>query len=136
MTLTRKKLLALALVGFLVSCSGDDLPPGVPAPMGPGLLAVILDSPNNNDGALLFTLSGGPADSIRGRNLRLISSPAGTNRHRVIVSGFIGNGKIVRFWVPERDNAAGYAAVLEQAAGRADFAQQDITNYSLSVVVD
>ena len=136
MTLTRKKLVALALVGLLVGCSGDDLPPGPPKPMGPGLLAVLLDSPNNNDGALLFTLSGGPTDSLRGGGLRVINSAAGSNERRVIVAGLVSSGKVLRFWVPELGDVDNYTVVLEQAAQRAQFAQQDITNYSLSVVVD
>ena len=136
MRISRMPQLALILVVFLGSCDNKELPPGPPSSLGPGLLAVILDTPNSNDGALLFTLSGGTLDSLRGRDVRVISSDAGSGGRRVIVSGAVGAGKILRFWVPERGDAANYTAVLEQAAGRSDFAQQDITDYSLSVVVD
>ncbi len=136
MRFLRKDLLATLLLAFLGSCDGEDLPPGPPEPMGPGLLAVVLDTPNSNDGALLVTLTGGPVDSLRGGQLRVISSDAGPTQRRVIVSGLVRTGKVLRFWVPERGDVDNYTAILEQAAERAQFAQQDISSYSLLVVVD
>jgi len=89
MKFSPKDLLAMLLLAFLGSCDGADLPPGPPEPMGLGLLAVVLDTPNSNDGAFLVTLTGGPVDSLRRGQLRVISSDAGPSQRRVIVSGLV-----------------------------------------------
>ena len=101
MKFPRKDVLAMSLIALLGSCDGEDLPPGPPEPMGPGLLAVVLDTPNSNDGALLLTLTGGPVDSLRRGQLRVISSDAGPSQRRVIVSGLVRTGKVLRFWERE-----------------------------------
>ena len=137
MTIVRNKALALALVALTAGCGGDDLPPGPPpGPSGPGILAVVLETPNSNDGALLFRLSGGPMDSLRVSLLTLLTANTGTNERRVMLAGNLGAGVVLRFWVPERGNLAGYRVVLEQVATRASYVQQPLDGYSLSVAVD
>ena len=113
------------------------MPPGPPpGPSGPGLLAVVLETPNSNDGALLFRLSGGQMDSLRVTQLTLLTANIGTNERRVILAGNIGAGVVLRFWIPERGDLAGYSVVLEQVATRAIYVQQPLDGYSLSVKVD
>ncbi len=137
MTIIRTKALALALVALAAGCSDDDLPPGPPpGPSGPGLLAVVLETPNSNDGALLFRLSGGRMDSLRVSQLTLLTANTGTNERRVMLAGNIGAGVVLRFWIPERADLAGYSVVLEQVATRAIYVQRPLDGYSLSVKVD
>ncbi len=137
MTIVRNKALALALVALAAGCGADDLPPGPPpGPSGPGLLAVVLETPNSNDGALLFRLSGGRMDSLRVSQLTLLTANTGTNERRVMLAGNIGAGVVLRFWVPERGDLAGYSVELEQVATRAIYVQQPLDGYSLSVKVD
>ncbi len=134
MTIVRNKALALALVALTAGCGGDDLPTGPPP--GPGLLAVVLETPNSNDGALLFRLSGGRMGSLRVNQLTLLTANTGTNERRVILAGNISAGVVLRFWVPERRDLAGYSVVLEQVATRAIYVQQPLDGYALSVKVD
>ncbi len=137
MTIIRTKALALALVALTAGCSDDDLPPGPPpGPSGPGLLAVVLETPNSNDGALLFRLSGGRMDSLRVSQLTLLTANTGTNERRVMLAGNIGAGVVLRFWIPERADLAGYSVVLEQVATRAIYVQRPLDGYSLSIRVD
>lgn len=137
MTIVRNKTLALALVALTAGCGGDDLPPGPPpGPSGPGLLAVVLETPNSNDGALLLRLSGGRMDSLRVSQLTLLAANTGTNERRVMLAGNISAGVVLRFWVPERRDLAGYSVVLEQVATRAIYVQQPLDGYSLSVKLD
>lgn len=137
MTIVRNKALAFALVALTAGCGGDDLPPGPPpGPSGPGVLAVVLETPNSNDGALLFRLSGGPMDSLRVSLITLLTANTGANERRVILAGNISAGVVLRFWVPERGNLAGYSVALEQVATRASYVQQPLGGYSLSVKVD
>ena len=129
--------LALGVVVMLASCEGKELPPGpAPPPSGPGFLQVLLETPRNNDGALLFTLSGGPLDSLRVSQATLLTAPSGANDQQVIVAGDVRAGVVLRFWVPERANVADYRAVLNQVATRGNYLQQSLTSYSLTITTE
>jgi hypothetical protein len=138
MRFRRKQVLALMFVAAVASCDGDELPPGPPpGPTGPGFLAVVLTTPNNNDGALLVTLSGGPLDSIRANQLTLRTAEVGTNQYQVILAGSPRDASvIVRFWVPEVGDVASYRATLDQAAARGTYEQLPLEGYVLSVTTD
>ena len=130
------RALALSAVVILASC-GEELPPGPPPPpSGPGFLRVLLQTPRSNDGALLITLSGGPLDSLRVSGTTLLTAPPGVNDQQLIIAGDVRAGVVLRFWVPERTNVANYRAVLNQVATRADFIQQTLTGYSLTITTD
>ncbi len=130
------RALALSAVVMLASC-GEELPPGPPPPpSGPGFLQVLLQTPRTNDGALLITLSGGPLDSLRVSQTTLLTAPPGVNDQQLIIAGDVRAGVVLRFWVPERTNVANYRAVLNQVATRADFIQQSLTDYSLTITTD
>ncbi len=136
MRVTYLRALALSAVVMLASC-GEELPPGPPPPpSGPGFLRVLLQTPRSNDGALLITLSGGPLDSLRVSQTTLLTAPPGVNDQQLIIAGDVRAGVVLRFWVPERTNVADYRAVLNQVATRADFIQQSLTNYSLTITTD
>lgn len=104
-------------------------------PEGPGFLAVQLDTPNTDDGAVWFTLSGGPMDSVRVSQKTLLTREGVAGQRSVIVVGVISDGTVASFWVPERRDVANYQAVLEQATGLAAYEQKDITNYTLTIEV-
>ncbi len=136
MRVTYLRALALSAVVMLASC-GEELPPGPPPPpSGPGFLRVLLQTPRSNDGALLITLSGGPLDSLRVSQTTLLTAPPGVNDQQLIIAGDVRAGVVLRFWVPERTNVADYRAVLNQVATRADFLQQSLTDYSLTITTD
>ncbi len=136
MRVTFLRALALGVVVILASC-GEELPPGPPPPpSGPGFLQVLLQTPRTNDGALLITLSGGPLDSLRVSQTTLLTAPPGVYDQQLIIAGDVRAGVVLRFWVPERTNVANYRAVLNQVATRADFLQQSLTDYSLTITTD
>ncbi len=136
MRVTYLRALALSAVVMLASC-GEELPPGPPPPpSGPGFLQVLLQTPRTNDGALLITLSGGPLDSLRVSQTTLLTAPPGVNDQQLIIAGDVRACVVLLFWVPERTNVANYRAVLNQVATRADFIQQSLTDYSLTITTD
>ena len=137
MRVTYLRALALGLVVMLAGCGGEDVPSGPPPPpSGPGFLQVLLETPRSNDGALLITLSGGPLDSLRVSQAKLLTAPPGVNDQQVIIAGDVRVGVVLRFWVPERTNVANYRAVLDQVVTRRDYIQQSLTDYSLTITTD
>ncbi len=78
----------------------------------------------------------GRMDSLRVSQLTLLTANTGTNERRVMLAGNIGAGVVLRFWIPERGDLAGYSVVLEQVATRAIYVQQPLDGYSLSVIVN
>lgn len=130
-----RKTGAVVLAAITIACGGDTTNGGTgPAETSnPGFVIVTLATPNSNDGALLLTLSGGTMDSLTASAGTIFFASTGTNTFRVMVAGTIGDGPIVRFWMPDRRNVAQYSATLEQAAVRTTYEQQDIGAYSLSI---
>ncbi len=130
-----RKTGAVVLAAITIACGGDTTNGGTgPAETSnPGFVIVTLATPNSNDGALLLTLSGGTMDSLTASAGTIFFASTGTNTFRVMVAGTIGDGPIVRFWMPDRRNVAQYLATLEQAAVRTTYEQQDIGAYSLSI---
>ncbi len=127
---------AVVLAAITIACSGDSGNGGTGPPQDastPGFVNVTLATPNSNDGALLLTLSGGTIDSLAASAGTIFFASTGTNTFRVMVAGTIGDGPVVRFWMPDRRNVAQYVATLEQAAARSSYVQQDIGAYSLSI---
>jgi hypothetical protein len=137
MRIQRKRVLALLFAAAVASCDGDELPPGPPEPTGPGFLAVVLDSPNSNTGALLVTISGGPIDSVQANQLTFRTAEIATNQHQVIVAGSVRDASVIfRFWIPDLGDMADYRATLEQAAARGLYTQLSLEGYVLRVALD
>ena len=130
-----RKTGAVVLAAITIACGGDSNNGGTEPQdtSNPGFVNVTLATPNSNDGALLLTLSGGAMDSLTASVGTIFFASTGTNTLRVMVAGTIGDGPIVRFWMPDRRNLAQYVATLEQAAVRSTYEQQDIGAYSLSI---
>ena len=126
--------MASALLVVLLSCSGDPEPPTGPPPItGPGYLSLSFTTPNDDDGAVYFTLGGAPFDSLTSTH-RLLTDNAETDQRRGIVAGDIDSGSIAIFWVPARENIASYAVTLEQVAVRQVYTQRSLQGYGLSIV--
>jgi hypothetical protein len=142
MRIQRTLLIGTVVIGVALACGdstgpddhGDDR--GEPIQPDPGFLHVRLATPNADDGAIQFTLSGDRIDSIRTPGDTVFSASIGTNLHRVIVVGGIQGGTVARFWVPDRNQHQDYRVTLEEAAARGTYAQRDPTDYTLSVEKD
>ena len=132
MRFNRRAVVVTALAALWLGCSKKETPTSPPQPSGPGFVNLQLSTPNTNDGALLFRLSGGVFDSLTS-TFTIFTAPDGTNAQRVILAGAIGTGNVARFWVPDIGDLTVYRAVVEQAAVRQTYEQQIVTSYSLSV---
>jgi hypothetical protein len=129
----RPRLLPVLLLPLVVACGdGGPTDPGGPVP---GVLKVALTTPNADDGALLFTISGGRVSAVDAASsaYQVYTAQPDTNTTRVLVTGDIGAGEVVRIHVADTRSSASYHATIAQAASRTTFAQQALTGYSLAV---
>ena len=123
-----------AVVVILLACSGDPDPPTGPPPIvGPGYLNISFATPNDDDGAVFFTLGGAPFDSLTSIHT-LLTADTGIDERQGLVAGDIGGGSIAVFWVPARENIASYTVTLEQVAVRQAYTQRGLQGYGLSIV--
>jgi hypothetical protein len=138
MRFRRKQVLALMFVAAVASCDGDELPPGPPpGPAGPGFLQVVLDTPNNNTGGLLVTISGGPIDSVQSTQFTVRTAEIAPNQHQIIVAGALRDANVIfRFWIPDLGVMNGYRATLQQAAARGLYNQLSTEGYAFRIALD
>jgi hypothetical protein len=123
-----------SLFVLLAAACGDGGPTG-PAGPTPGVLKVALTTPNADDGALLLTISGGRVSTVEAAaaGYQVYTAQPDTLTTRVLVTGDIGAGEVVRIHVPDTRSVAAYHATIAQAASRTTFAQRALTGYSLAV---
>ncbi len=131
-----RTLVALMALAGAMSCGGGDSTAPTPLPTGPvaGIFRIQLTTPHSDDGALLFTVSGGPitsADPASG--YQVFVAPADANTMRFLVTGNVAGGEVVRLHVPDVSKLAAYRASLSQAASRDTFAPQSLSSYSMTV---
>ncbi len=124
----RMALLALAITAAGAACDGDTVSPT------PGELRVILATPNTNDGAVLFTVSGGVIDSVVAAGYRTFASNGGGSSVHIVVTGNVTGGVLARIQVPDLGRASSYHAAVEQVAARPpSYALQTTAGYAISV---
>ena len=113
-------------LGILASCT---------EPAGPteGTLLVTLAAPDNDDVAVLFTLSGGPVDSVESVGHLIYSARIDGNTVRVIVTGTLASGPLARIHIPDQRQMSGYLAIVNQVAAHTTYQQRDPSGYSLTV---
>ena len=117
------------LVAGLLSIGGCSEPPGPSA----ATLQLALATPAQDDGAVLFTISGGPVDSIDVSDYQLYSNRVDANTLRVIVTGALKPGVIARIHIPDQSRIADYSGTMNQVAARASYAQRDPAGYGLTL---
>ena len=129
----RRQLVPLALLSLAAAC-GDGGPTGPAGPV-PGVLKIALTTPNADDGALLFTVSGGRISTVdaAAAGYQIYTAQPDTLTTRILVTGDIGAGEVVRIHVPDTRSAAAYHATIAQAASRTTFAQRGLAGYALAV---
>jgi hypothetical protein len=118
-----------ALLGVLVLGGCSHEPEGATA----GTLSVSLATPNSDDGAVLFTLSGGPVDSVEAVEYSIYSARIDPNTLRIIVTGNLVSGTIARIRIADDREASRYSVTINQVATRSSYAQRDPGSYSLSL---
>jgi hypothetical protein len=117
---------ALIAVAWLGGCSEEPTEPTA------ATLQVRLATPAQDDGAVLFTLSGGPIDSVDAPGHVLYLGRPDDNTIRVIVAGELASGAIAQVHIPDDRQVSQYSATLQQVASRG-YAQRDITSYGLTL---
>ena len=124
-----KRLVLILLAGAgLNGCSGP------PSASESASLAVTLSSPFADDGAVLFTVTGGPVDSVESSGYAVYSSRPEPNTLEVIVTGQLGSGTIARLHIANERLAPAYSARVVQAAARVSYTQRDPAAYGLTLV--
>ena len=122
-----------ALVAILLvasGCSGDD-PASEPVA---GALRVVLTSPNTDDGAVMFQVTGVVDSVVVPAGLALYQSVPGPNVLRVIVTGNISSGSnLLTLYVADVSKASSITTQVMQVAARTTYAQRPAGAYSLTV---
>jgi hypothetical protein len=112
---------------LVLSCSSGTGPTS-------GTLDVKLSSPNANDGAVLFTLKGGPVESVEAVDGMAYSAQIDANTLRVVVAGNVSSGTIARVRIADVTQGSRYSVALNQVAARLTYALQDPGLYGLILV--
>jgi len=120
-----------ALILAILACHDDDK---TVAPTGPGVLDVVLTTPNSDDGAVLLTVDGA-VDSVQGAPYVVFSTASGTGA-RIVVTGDVVGGVIARLYVPDVGSADQYLAYLDEVAQRGTYALRSPTAYSLELRIE
>jgi len=128
--LTRGAALAAALL-VAAGCSGSDSGPTGPVA---GPLRVVVTSPNADDGAVMFQVTG-VVDSVAApAGLTLYQSVPGPNVIRAIVTGNIATGNnLLTLYVADVSKASSITTQVMQVAARVTYAQRPAGGYSLTV---
>lgn len=116
---------------FWASLSCDSSTRPEQSPQG-GALAVLLSTPNADDGAVYFTVGGGPIDSVtRSAESTVQTIAVNGDITKVLVHGSVAGGTIAKLWVP--DVRVTYHVTLQQVARRGTYQQRPVIGYSLSI---
>jgi hypothetical protein len=127
MTMRSPGALFVLLAAFLVACSDDTNSPTA------GTMNLNLATPNSDDGGLLFTVTGGPVDSVVATSGRVYSAKVDPNSFRVIIAGNLTAGTIARIYLPDLRRATEYSATVSQAAARGSYVQREPAGYTLTL---
>jgi hypothetical protein len=123
-----RALLLATLLGATACGGGSDLS----APLS-GPLDLAIRTPSDDDGIVLVEVTGGTVDSVTALGYRTEASSVGTAPLRIVVSGALRDGKLVRIWVPDRTRASDYSATVVEAAARTTYQLQDVADYRIDV---
>ena len=129
--LMRGTALVALLVGVSACGGGDD--GGSSGPVA-GPLRVVVTSPNTDDGAVMFQVTGVVDSVVVPAGLTLYQSVPGPNVLRVIVTGNISSGSnLLTLYVADVSKASSITTQVMQVAARTTYAQRPAGAYSLTV---
>jgi hypothetical protein len=113
---------------LLSACSGGSTGPTA------GTLEIRFSSSATDDGAVLFTITGGPIGSVDAVGYTVYSARPAPNTLRVIVAGNLSSGTIAQLHVPDRDQVSRYSISLDQVASSGTHVERDPKAYGISLV--
>jgi hypothetical protein len=130
-----RSLSILAVAALLLdgaACGNDS---SSPTPAQTRTLRVSLATPNTNDGAILFEVSGPAIGAVAAVNgsYRLFTRPVGSTTVRAVVAGPVANGTLVTVIVPDGSAANSYAATVTEVVDRQNQLRPQLSGYVLSV---
>jgi hypothetical protein len=101
----------------------------------PGTLTVRLVTPNADDGAILFDITGPapPVDITAAVQGAVVHSRIVGNTTRVAVFGSLASGALVKFSVPDVNAAAQYTGQVTEASDRASTLRASVTGYQVTI---
>ena len=123
MTRARRGLMLSVL---LFSCSGGTGPTS-------GILNVKLSSLRGDDGAVLFTITGGPVESVDAVSGTVRSAQINANTLRVVITGNLSAGTIARVRIADASQASRYSIAVNQVAARSTYVARDPGQYSVTL---
>ncbi|MDX2260961.1 MAG: hypothetical protein SFU84_04590 [Gemmatimonadales bacterium] len=132
----RRAVAALAVL-VLAACGGAS-PTGPSTPTPPvlataGVLTMELATPNANDGAVQFAVSGPAIDSIRPIGYDGTTA-ALAGQAQTILTGSLTSGAVARVYVRDIARANEYRAWVVAAAARGSYQLQDVGSYRAVLV--
>ena len=117
---------ALMLSVLLFSCSSGTGPTV-------GVLNVKLSSLRGDDGAVLFTIVGGPVESVEAVSGAVHSAQIDANTLRVVITGNLSAGAVARVRIADVNQASRYSAAVNQVAARSSYVARDPGHYSITL---
>lgn len=128
----RQGWLGLAAAALLLAGCGDSTPPVTPPTAG--TLTISYQGTGASDGAILLVVTGAVTSVETVGGYRVASAPiSGGAETRIVVTGDLVAGDLVRLAVPDISKAADYSANIEAVAHRATYALQDPLTYTASI---
>jgi hypothetical protein len=117
---------ALMLSVLLFSCSSGTGPTA-------GVLNVKLSTLRGDDGAVLFTIAGGPVESVEAVSGAVHSAQIDAHTLRVVITGKLSAGAIARVRIADMTQTSHYSAAVNQVAARSSYVPRDPGQYSISL---
>jgi hypothetical protein len=121
----------VAALSVAAGCSNDS----TSAVAQPGTLSLRLTTPQADDGAMTFAVSGPAIDNATAVDvsLRLFTRQADGSTLVGAVVGALGNGVVVTLQVPDVGAAARYTARVVEVADRQNVLRASLAGYALTV---
>ena len=129
-----KRWFVWILLANLYACGDGSVTGPEPIPLpARGWLNVQLTTPNSDDGGIVFTVAGGPIDSVRFVHDGF-STAVSDSIWRFLATGKLSNGAIAQLLVPNVDNPSVYRPEIQEVAALITYEQRDLAGYRLQVV--
>ena len=124
-----RRLAAGLVVAALAAGCGKESQPTA------GTLMISLVTPSVDDGALRLTIYGGRIGAVTAADpsYQLFIARPDSNTARVIVTGAVGAGPLLRIAVPDAGLVASYGVTLHEAAARSTFESKALAGYAATV---
>jgi hypothetical protein len=131
--MVRSAALLAAVATLLAGTACSNEPTAMASPSG--ALTLRLSTPNQDDGALLFQVSGPPIDTViaTGPSLRLFTRRVNDSTVVGAMVGTVTGGAVVRLLVPDAGAAGRYSTQVLEVADRQDALRASLAGYALTV---